>query len=217
MGSCGDKQKENAPPFDPETEWVSVTAASQTDIGSGLMKLYNRYLKPECPAGHVCPTDPGAGPFFRNVRITGDLAQLRGFSDPLYAGIYNLDLSGTKLREMLYGELPAAARSVTLPSTLVDMGAGFAGCTELISMEIPAGVQVIHDYNFSGLDRLRTVTLAAATPPDILYAQDMEGGSASHYPKIYPSPSWTLTVPAGAKQTYEQHEWWGRFSTIAEK
>lgn len=217
VSACGDKG--DGERFDPETDWVTIAVNNPLEINSQLTMLYDKYLKKDCPEGDICPTDIGGGPFFRNVIMTGGMTEFI-FGDlggPLYGGIYNLDMSQTVIEKMGFMTIPAEAKVVALPETLIEMGAAFMGCGELMTMVIPGNVESLHDYNFSGLDKLTSVVVNAATPPEVLYAMDLNPGQEAKYPKIYPAESWKLTLPAGSKAAYEAHEWWGRFTNIVEK
>ena len=226
MTACGDKGKDNGEKFDPENDWLTITANTIDDLNKLATVHDELFPREECPDGMVCPQLGLARGYIRNVVVRGNLDELylEGNNKldrttiAVYEGIYNLDLSQTKLKTLTFKVFPTKVKSVVLPETLVDMGAAFWGCSELGVMEIPKNVATIHDYNFSGLNEFFAgVIINTATPPEILYAKDLSGGSEQTYPPVYPKSAWRLIVPAGSLDAYMAHEWWGRFGVFSEK
>ena len=216
MAACGDDNDDKK--FDPETDWLVMTVDKMEDLNT-LGRLHDEVFPNDCPSGNICPS-PGARGYFRNVAFEGNLSvfePLEGNSKlnittlSVYGGIRNLDLSRTRLKELSFRVFPPAVKTVVLPETLTDMGAGFMDCRELTEMVIPGNVISVNDHNFRGLDKLREVVVNAPIPPQVVAGRTLGGGD------VFPDAAWKLTVPTGSKAAYEAHEWWGLFTDITEK
>ena len=92
--------------------------------------------------------------------------------------------------------------SVNIPNgiTEIDKGA-FSGCTRLKNVTFPTSLRVIEDGAIGGWDSISSVTCYSVRPPSVI---------ENHYYYQWPY-SKVLYVPAESLNTYQMHDFWGRF------
>ena len=104
-----------------------------------------------------------------------------------------------------YGQ--ARLSTVTISNTVTELPESlFQNCTLLSSIALPASIEYIDNYVFSGCGRLNDIYCLSTTPP--IAATYMCGLSLSSQA--------TLHVPNGSLEAYKQDITWGKFKNIVE-
>ena len=121
--------------------------------------------------------------------------------------------------------------SITIPNSVTSIGdMAFSNCSGLTSITIPNSVTSIGDYAFYNCYGLTSITIGDGVTSigfEAFYGCSALTEFISHIPaeKLFPVSSYVfynlpsssvLTVPAGAKATYEATEGWSVFNNIVE-
>ena len=97
--------------------------------------------------------------------------------------------------------------SIHLPSSLLSIGQyAFYECSKLNTVTIPKDVQFIGEEAFAWCNKLKSVTSEIISPTPIGQSVFSSGTYSSG----------TLTVPFGAKGTYQSLDGWNKFQNIVE-
>ncbi len=103
--------------------------------------------------------------------------------------------NNTNLQEVIFGN-----------SVEVVSFNAFENCKRLKAISLPPSVQYIDDYAFRGCDSITYVMSSSFTPAEV-------------YNDIFSDATYsnaTLYVPYGAKETYQETDYWNKFANISE-
>ena len=103
--------------------------------------------------------------------------------------------NNTNLQEVIFGN-----------SVEVVSFNAFENCKRLKAISLPPSVQYIDDYAFRGCDSITYVMSSSFTPAEV-------------YNDIFSDATYsnaTLYVPYGAKETYQETDYWNKFANIYE-
>lgn len=132
--------------------------------------------------------------------------------DSAFHSCYNLSevqLPGTLTSIGNYGFYYCAFSGIDLPEGLHTIGSyAFALCKNLKTIRLPGSITMMKEATFNGCDALESITILAATPPEVASAKD-----------FLPENKFVttiLTVPENSMVAYRNHEVWGRFKNIVE-